>query len=366
MLNQVATAFNQQDYRTVAKLLQIWQQQSPQDPWFKLYLGRYQEATQHPEAAEKIYRQLLQEGANPKISTQARQGLQRLAALPSAPRQPQSSPSQSAQTDLAWGFLALEAVTGADRRHAVQTLARVMQVDLYTAQSVIPSRGWRLYRAGAIADIQQVAHALQSAGVATVWGSLAQLQQINVFQVVYFQALSPTPSVVCLNPAGQLGAIAFDWNEVQQQVAGKLPIFEQVVELGYRDRPERKESIQDYAQFWDLHLPQRDCILRLGDQQYDFHQSVDFAQSPLGGSDRPNPRPHHSTLRLRWNTLLSSLKKNLPDTPIWSDFTIFADTTADFIAPLERIQPQIQLARAESTYWDAAFQLYSSLAFLRR
>ncbi len=95
MLNQVATAFDQQDYRTVAKLLKAWEQQAPQDPWFKLYLGRYQEATQHPEAAETLYRQLLQEGANPKISTQARQGLQRLAALRAAPHNPQSPPQKN-------------------------------------------------------------------------------------------------------------------------------------------------------------------------------------------------------------------------------------------------------------------------------
>ncbi len=178
-----------------------------------------------------------------------------------------------------------------------------MQVDPYTAQSVIPNRGWRLYRAGAIADIQQVAHALQSAGVATVCGSLAQLQHIQVFQVLYFQTLSPAPTVICQNQAGQIGAIRFDWTEVYQQVAGKLPIFEQVVELGYRDRPERKESIQDYAQFWDLHMPRRDCILRLGDQQYDFHQGIESRPEFTRCGRSPTPATQHPPAALEYITL---------------------------------------------------------------
>jgi hypothetical protein len=388
----ILAALDQQDYPTAAKLLKQWQQQDAQDPWFKLCAGRYQEATGKPDPAEKIYRQLLQSAANPKIVAQARQGLQRLAQRvaqnppPAAPASSPTAPAADAQpTNLAFmvltamagsersdlAFLVLTAVVGTARQPAAQTLAEVMQVDVYTARTVLPSRGWRLYRTGPLAPIQQWGNALQQAGVGVLGTSLADLQSFQVFQVLYFQAMTPQPTVVCRNPQGQMGAIAFDWSEVAQRVEAQLPIFEQVVVLGYQDRPERREQVQDYAQFWDLHLPGRRCILRLCDSQYDFEQGCDVGEMPQSQgaicnglrSKQAQPR---NTIRLRWNALLTTLKQHLGTIPQWTDFAPFAETAADFELPLSRIQSHVYLARAESSYWDAAFHLYSGLAFLQQ
>jgi len=81
MLEQVAAAFERQDYRTAAELLKQMLQKSPQDPWVQFYLGRLHEVSGKLEAAENVYRQLLQSAINSKILAQARQGLQRLEAL---------------------------------------------------------------------------------------------------------------------------------------------------------------------------------------------------------------------------------------------------------------------------------------------
>ncbi len=373
MVEQVAAAFERQDYRTVARLLKQWHQESPQDPWYKVYLGRYREVLEQWEQAEKIYRHLLREGGNPKVMLQARQGLLRFEGWQRAQRAMQvSTPVPGARplelrASTAYGvvggvgFLILEAVTGERRAAAAAALAQVMQVDVYTARTVIPNRGWRLYRTGAISDIQRIGERLQHAGLAVRWVSLGAIQAIKVFQVSYFQSLGTQPTVVCRNDAGQLGAIAFDWSEVGQRVAGRLPIFEQVVELGYRDRPERKEAIQDYAQVCDLHLPQRGCILRLTDQQYDFSRGAELEMA--NGQGR-SPIPHHlTTMRLHWNTLLSDLGSQLSAVPVWSDYGVFADSAPDFEDALRRVGAQISLPRTEFTYWDAAFHLYSALAF---
>jgi hypothetical protein len=107
--------------------------------------------------------------------------------------------------------------------------------------------------------------------------------------------------VVCQNEQGQLGSVTFNWSEVTQRVPGLLPIFEQVVDLDHRGKLKRKTQTQDYAQFCDLHLPQRRCILRLHDQGYEFQRGVKIA-----------PKPGQTTTRINWNSLLSFLDQQLP------------------------------------------------------
>ncbi len=72
MIEQIAAAFERQDYPEVTRLLQTL---PPEDPWNRLYQGRLSEVLGEPAAAEAIYRQLLQAVTGSKITTQARQGL---------------------------------------------------------------------------------------------------------------------------------------------------------------------------------------------------------------------------------------------------------------------------------------------------
>lgn len=78
MLDQVAAALDRHDYLTAAQLLRQLVQRSPHDPWVRFYMGRWREVRGNWDAAEAIYRRLLQETHNPKLALDARQGLQRL------------------------------------------------------------------------------------------------------------------------------------------------------------------------------------------------------------------------------------------------------------------------------------------------
>jgi hypothetical protein len=356
MLHQIAAALDHQDYPTAARLLKQALQQSPHDPWVQFYRARLYEVSGKVDPAEQIYRQLLRDVNNPKLALQVRQGLQRLETLQQAQRQQAIAAANDQPGSQDPGFLVLEAVPSEARSTVTQSLARVMQLDAYTARLLVPNRGWRLYRTGAIGELGLHGRALRQAGVPASWASQPELEQIQVFQVQSFQAMGPQVEVICKNAQDQLGQLNFDWTEVQQRVEGMVPIFEQVLELGYRDRLERKEKTQDYTHVCDLHLPQRRCILRIVESQYNFSQGVAMVpqQVPATGLDR-------ATVRTNWNGLMAILQQRSPQALVWSDFTLFGESAADFAAPLSRIKSHIPLMRRTDSHWDAAFQLYSSL-----
>jgi len=352
MLDKITAALDRQDHRAAAHLLREQLKHTPDDPWVKLCLGRLQEISGKTKAAEGIYRQLLRDSRNAKLTAQARQGLQRLELAAKHQREQAIAQATAAPTDQAPGFLILEAIANAQRLDLSKRFAQVMQTDAYTARSILPGKGWRLYRTGPVGELGFYSAELKKAGIPTFWAALSDLKQIAVFQVNYFQTIAPKVAVMCRDRHKQQGILTFDWSEVSQRVIGYLPLFSPVVDLGYRDRLEWKEQIEDYTHVCDLHLPQRRCILRIHDSTYDFHQGM-TAVSQLG------------TIRTRWNELMANLAAQMPQAPTWSEFTNFAETTTDFQAPMSRLPAHMPIPRASDCYYDNAFHLYSSLAFLR-
>ncbi|NJR38770.1 MAG: tetratricopeptide repeat protein [Leptolyngbyaceae cyanobacterium CSU_1_4] len=361
MFESVEAAFDRQDYKTAAQLLKPLRQQNPDHPFVQLYVGRLYEASGKLPQAAAAYRQILQSVTHPRVVNQARQGLQRLEAGSSRDsqaaqaRQVGAIAKATADPDHAkTGFLILEPVGGDARQLAAQNFARIMRIDAYTARLQLPSRGWRLYRTGAIGELENYGQKLRKSGIPAFWTSLEQLQELRVLRVNYLQGVAPEATVVCQNEADQWGSLTLDWSEVSQRVEGLLPIFEDVVDLDSRNKLMRKEKTQDYAQVLDLHLPKRHCILRFCDRTYQFQQGarVDDAL--------PN---HQATTRMRWNALTQLLGDRLASVPSKSDFTAFAETTQEHFAFLQAFPTHIHLFRKAPTYWDAAFQLYSGLIF---
>ncbi|PSB29322.1 tetratricopeptide repeat protein [Stenomitos frigidus] len=359
MLDEIIAAFDRQDYRLAAQLVSQLLAQSPQNPWALFYAGRLQEVAGKLDVALDRYRQLLRDTTNPKLVIQVRQSIQRVEAIQRERRQQAIAQATAEPNNNATGFLVLEAVTGDDRATVVQNFARAMKLDAYTTRLLIPNRGWRLYRVGLAGELQVYSQELQQAGVPNFWASQPEIQAIQIFRVNSFQPAAPKATVVCQNVHDQIGLLSFDWSEVRQRVEGMLPIFEQVLDLGYRNRLERKEETQDYAHFCDLHLPGRRCILRLHDSGYQFGQGlVVGTQAAIDPLDR-------NTIRTNWNQLMALIKRQTPQAETWSNFTPFAETAADFTVPLLRLTSHIHLSRQADSYWDSAFQLYSSLILLR-
>ncbi|MBU7585446.1 MAG: tetratricopeptide repeat protein [Nostoc sp. TH1S01] len=352
MIERVAIAFDRKDYHTAAKLLQQLLKESPDNPWVQFYVARLYEVSHKRQDAEKIYRQLLRSTTNSKVVSQARQGLQRLKEAEQEERQRAIAKATAEPHSSEPGLLVLEPLTHQQKSTVAAKFAQIMQLDTYTARLTLPTRSWRAYRYGQVGELKFYGEQLKQAGIPCFWSTIAAVQQIQVYQVEYFSEAGLKATVVCRNQTHQLGSLTFSWSEVQARVVGLLPIFEEVIDINARHQLERKTQTQDYAQFCDLHIPGRRCILRLSDQSYDFQQGVEIAA-----------HASQNTIRINWNQVLNWLEQHLPQVKLWSDFTPFAETILDQTEMLSSITPNINLFRREPTNWDAAFQLYSGLVF---
>jgi hypothetical protein len=358
MIESIANAIGIQDYQTAQKLLQQIEQQDPHNPWIVFYAARLDEAAGNLEAAEQSYRQLLRDTANPKLIAQARQGLSRITEREASDRKRLLAEAKSQPGSQAVGVLILEPITTELKQAAAQKFAKIMQIDAYSARLQLPSRAWRLYRTGAIGELQVYTTSLRQAEIPCFCVPIHQIGQLSVYQVKYFESVEPQVTAVYQLKQGQQEPISFQWSEVSQRVEGLIPIFEECVDITVRHKFQRKTQTLDYLKFCDLHLPGRNAILRLWDQNYEFQQGVLF-------SSKQKATDGQTTTRDNWQSLLQFLEQQLPDIPVWSDFTPFAETAMDFQELLKLIEPHIDLLRREETPWDAAFQLYSGLAFAR-
>ncbi|MEZ2228456.1 MAG: tetratricopeptide repeat protein [Microcoleus sp.] len=375
-IHQIVTALEDKEYKQAAQLIKQLQTESPENPWVKYYIARYYELTNNPKKAETTYKQILRDITNPKIISQARQGIQRIETAAQDRLQEAIETAKNDPSNLEPALLILEAVTPEDKPAAIQNISRIFQTDTYTTRMQVQSRGWRLYKTGPIAELQIYGEELLNAGIPVFWGTLADIQKIQIFRVQHFQSLSP-PVVVCKDTLDRLGAIEFNWSEISQRVEGLLPMFMEIMDYSPHRRTEQfrhKEITQDYAQICDLHIPSRHCILRICDQSYEFQQGIDFTQisadipasapkKPKSGSQKPRQIPQ-STTRINWNHLLEILDQQL-DVTVWSEFTPFAETVLDYTHMLSNIESYVEVDRKSETPWDAAFQLYSGLAFLK-
>ncbi|MDB9304711.1 MULTISPECIES: tetratricopeptide repeat protein [Cyanophyceae] len=353
MIEQLATAFERKDYHTATKLLKQLLKETPENPWVQFYLGRLHEVSEKHQQADKIYRHLLRSTTNSKILTQARQGLQRLQEIEQEERQRAISKATSEPSNTELGVLVLEPLATELKTIAAPKFAQIMQLDPYTARLLLPSRGWRFYRTGQIGELKFYGQQLQQASIPCFWTTIAAVEQIQVFQLKYFSESQPKPTIVCRNQENQLGSLTFDWSEVTAKVVGRLPMFEQVIDLDNRGRLERKTETQDYIEFCDLHLPSRNCILRLYDHGYEFQKGVEMTS-----------QASQNTTRINWNSLLQWISPQIPKVKTWSNFTSFAQTILDQTEMLGNIESHIHLLRREKTNWDPAFHLYSGLVFV--
>lgn len=364
MLEELATAIKQEDYITANEMVNDLQENDPLNPWINFYLARLQEAEGSYHNAHAAYLTILRTSSHAKIIAQARQGIKRLGELQDNQKQVAQNQREiainqamEAPENRKTGFLILEKMKSEDKQAAAKEFAKIMDIDAYSAVLKLPTRSWRLYTTGAIGKLNIYAKDLKTAKIPCFTVPLDAIQQLNIYPVLFIESIKPEVTIVYEPFKGQRDIFTFQWSDVSQRVEGMLPIFEECLEKGLRGKLVRKTKILDYAKFYDLHLPKYQLIIRFCDHMYKFNQGY----SLISDTDNAN----NTTIQDYWIHFRNFMSRNLPDQPIWSDFTPFAETAKDFGEALKQIEPHINLLRREDSLWDPAFMLYSGLAFFR-
>jgi hypothetical protein len=363
MLEQIASAFADKDYQKANTLLKQFSAVEPDNPWLHLYLGSLHEATSEWDKAEVAYRQLLQNSTNQKLIIEARQGLERLENMACQQRSQAIARAIAEPQGNNLGVLVLEGIEKEQLSQTAAKFAKVVGIDPQTAKFNLPRRGWRVYRQGAIGELRYYCQQLQQAEVPCFATALDPLTAIKVFNVKYFDVYeSSTVQAIgsWTNAKGEgekVETVTFNWSEVTQQVEGLLPLFEEVFNLGVRNKVLRKTEILDYVGVLDLHLQQKNIIIRLCDRHYQFDRGI-----KLSSIQEDEDRFSKTTIRLKWNNLLKFVGENAKNMPVWSEFDTFAEAAVNRVKLLERFPAHIHLFRRQETPWDPAFHLYSTLA----
>jgi hypothetical protein len=371
MLEQAASALNRQDYQTAAKLIAVLVEQQPDDHQVQLYSAKLQEATDRLDNALEIYRMLLQHAVNLKITTEARQGIQRIEQIQSQIQADALAQARAGiEENTAPGFLVLEPIAPEHKQAVVAKFAAIMELDPYSARLQIPSRGWRLYRLGKMSELEFYRDRLLQAEIPCFCVSQQDLKQVFVFQVGHVRSFHPQGTIVCRDDRSELRTFNFNWSEVTQLVSGMLPIFEEVMEIDAHNRTYRKPKILDYVHVCDLQLGDRRSIFRLCSQTYDFseykqslHQPHNGGNEDLGGLSNTHRIP--ATSRDNWKNVMAQISERLADIPHQNNFTPFADTAIGYPEAIGRIEPHLELLRRADSNWDRAFHLYSTLSMCR-
>ncbi len=355
MLNRIETAFQSGNYPEITQLLGTLDET---DPWTQFYRARLWEETGKAEQAESTYRSLLRQAANQKLVLAARQGVERLQMERVQSRKQGIAEAIAEPTKTETGVLILAPIAPEQKTEAAQAMAQVMNIEPYSARMLLPSRGIRLYRVGAIGELEFYGQQLIQKGIPAFWSALSQLKAVTVHPVLRFESIAGMANVALQTGAEQAPqSLSFAWTDVSARVEGQIPIFEEVLDRDSRGKLLRKEKTQDYANFCDLHLPKQNCILRLSDSGYQFNRGVSLE------SDLQAHQPL-STAWANWRSVSQILNQKLPQQPVWSDFENFGETALEHHEFLSKLTANIDLFRREDSDWDPAFQLYSSLLFL--
>ncbi|TVQ08727.1 MAG: tetratricopeptide repeat protein [Leptolyngbya sp. DLM2.Bin27] len=355
MYDLVSAALGAQQLTQAAQLIKQWQQKNPQDPWLKLAMGQYWEAKTELEKAQVTYTRLLQSTANTKVLSQAREGVQRVRDQLAQRREHDLRAAKQQPGAEVAAVLVLEPVVGDRREAAAQGLARVTQIDAYTARTRLPSKHWRLLRMGPAGELQYLCEQLRAEGAAARSVTVNQIKSLSTFRVQAIQAVEPRLTVVCQNQAGQRGTIQLAWGDITQWVVGQLPIYESVVDLDARGKLKRKDATQDYGEIIDWHLHGRGCILRFCDRAYKYRDAL-----PLPPAETW-PSPLIATVA--WKAMKRYFEAHITPAPI-ADFSGFGESALDFIDLLPPFEAQVDLGRTLPSPWDESFHLYSSMRFL--
>ncbi|WP_017296268.1 tetratricopeptide repeat protein [Geminocystis herdmanii] len=366
MFEEVKSAIDQENYDEAKDILTQLLAQGKNDLWIRYYQTLILEKQGNLTESEASYRQIVKDSIYPdaQLLKLIRDGIERIVTINREKQQIQQQIQlkklqefQNIENSEDLAVLVLKPVNLEQKKVLAPKFAQVMNLDNYTATLQIPTRSLRLYKTGNFGTLNYYQTELSQAEIPCFCQRIKNINQMTVYQVEYIISDDGEVNILCKNDQEKEIIITFQWTEINHKIHALIPIFEETLHIDAKGKPQKKKSTLDYSKFYDLHLVSQNLILRFSDQFYKFDRAAPFHDRGLEISKQGK------TVQEKWEYLTNFLNEKIPDKPLWSDFTLFAEGAIQFPEMLKQITPHINLFRREETLWDETFQLYSGLIF---
>lgn len=367
MFEEVKSVIDKENYDEAKKILAELLAQGKNDLWIRYYQTLILEKQGNLRESEASYRQIVKDSIYPdaQLLKLIRDGIERIVKINQDKQQIQQQIQrkklqefQNIENSEDLAVLVLQPVKLEQKKVLAPKFAQVMNLDNYTATLQIPTRSLRLYKTGNFGTLNYYQTELSQAEIPCFCQRINKINKMKVYQVEYIISDDEQVTILCENDQEKEIIITFQWQEINNKIHALIPIFEETLHIDAKGKPQKKKSTLDYSKFYDLHLVSQNLILRFSDQFYKFDRAAPLRNRGLEITNQGK------TVQEKWQYLTNFLNEKIPDKPLYSDFTLFAEGAIQFPEMLKQITAHVNLFRREETLWDEVFQLYSGLIFL--
>ncbi len=304
----------------------------------QLLKARLYDATDRTEEAEQLFRLVLKSNAPNAQILQARQGLNNIQVRQQERRKASIALEMTEARNQDDGLLLLFPIDVINKEAKAEALARVFNLDIYTARSVLPTRHHKIYRLGRYGEMKVYAQELQSYGIDCQAVRLKTIGEIPVYPVLYLAEAEDRLLITTTEKEFNI-----PWSSIKRIVKGDVPMLEEVV-VGVNRKYQvvKEEQTKDYLTILDLHS---DVIFRLENLEYLFSKGQQF---PV----------ENDTMTAKWQQLIHWIMERTRAVMI-DDFLAFAEMSLLYPETLEKITPRLSFKRVKDCLWDNSFELYS-------
>lgn len=322
--------------------------------WYRYYSALIAEKEGDLSLAENSYREIIKDSIypDPALIKLIRDGIERILKFYQSKKEEKKQEFRTIEDSQDLAVLILEPVKPEDKKNLAPQLAKLMEIDNYTATLQIPTRSLRLYKTGSLGELKYYQFELSQGGIPCFCHPIKNINKMDVYQVKFIENDGNICDLTIENDLEEEKKYTLNWTKVKSKVQGLIPIFEMTTHLDARNKVQKKQSTLDYANFFDLHVISDNVILRFSDHFYQFEAGLTVGENS-------------KTTQEKWKKLVNYLQGKTLDINLLSNFNLFAEGVIHFPEMLKQITAHINLFRREESIWDEAFQLYSGLIFLQ-
>lgn len=328
------------EYEGAYRSLKQLQSLGLEEPHLLLLTARLYDCTDRVAEAEQIFRSILKSNATNLQISQARQGLNTIQMREKQRRQASITLEMTDPKNQDDGLLLLFPVDTDSIEKKAEALARVFNLDIYTARSLCPKKYCKIYRLGRYGEMKVYSRELKDYGIDALAVRLKTIEEMTVYSVLYLEENKNG-----LTFTTKKGEFNIPWSSIKRIVKGEVPILEEVVVgVDRKYQIAKEEKTKEFLRIIDLHC---DVVFRLENQQYQFNQGKKF----MGD---------HATMTAKWKEMNDWLIE-MTGAEVIDHFLPFGEMALLYPETLQKINPKLSFNRVKECLWDNSFELYSFL-----